>query len=87
MLIQLSELGDQLAAEKRRFCADVLKYLEETGRETRGRTYFGTKTCGNPRLVERVERGQAPGPDQMALVRKFMMDNPAIKDGSASAAE
>ena len=43
-----------------RFPQGVFTYLRATGKEERGRTYFGVQAANNPNLVSRLEAGKPP---------------------------
>ena len=69
-------LNSDLKARMARFPQDVFAYLRATGKEERGRTYFGVQAANNPNLVSRLEAGKPPSLEVMLRVWAYMEENP-----------
>lgn len=74
--MSIKELQLRIKNERENFRAEVMQYLIDTGRETKGRTYFGALAANNPLLVQRLEDGKEIELETIQIVRDYMAANP-----------
>lgn len=58
-----------MAGMQRSLLLEVQNFLSETGM---GASYFGVVSCGNCKLVTRLERGGRVWPETEATIRNFI---------------